>query len=347
MNKPQHLDHEHKAISRRNLSFRLILASGIIGVPGAAIPFFLANPNYHDPFVFRIYVASLAALILFLIFIKLIKPTQESTFSTVWLFATGLWTSWLYYANSFAGDYTFGVFLFFILAVAVSYQHVWEPFLLLTTIVITYILAAIFVVDPQTSPLVFLGLIGMGYFLSLFVAINRIKLEKELLKNQLLFSNIFDHSSDILMLINPKDFTVIMHNKKVTTFFNVNLSEKTAIKNLAKFFITTSVASKITTTLKNTSSIEIHHKYIKENRHYWFNIVISTISIEKQTLLLLRATDVTSAIDEKNSANTQAHEVNKMNAIMVGREIKMMELKQKIKELENRINQPIRLPKTD
>lgn len=144
------------------------------------------------------------------------------------------------------------------------------------------------------------SMMGSIIMLSLFVSIqnksrNEFLVLKENLQNQL--KSIFDNSFDAILLLDKKDGKIIRANRKAYDFFDIENQRELfnfSRKYLLNEQLTISDWASIIREIETKGIWESETQFISsKGKKFWGAVSIKNISIDEETALLIRITDIT------------------------------------------------------
>lgn len=166
---------------------------------------------------------------------------------------------------------------------------------------------------------------------------------KEIKEREMWFRRIFELSPEAIVILDKKG-TVVDLNKRVTDWLGYKISEikgRKAIElpffpNQSKMIIMKKFAERYESPNKKMQPYDLEF-ISKKNNKIIGRIYTQSILDEKGGLFhnLVMISDITKEKKKENEILQRQIEIEKMNNLMVGRELKMIELKEKIKKLEN------------
>lgn len=194
----------------------------------------------------------------------------------------------------------------------------------------------------------FLIIYTIAYFL-VFVSFlyirNTLKFSKELKDNEEKFRTLYETASDAIVILDYKKFKFISANPAAKRLFGLS-EEKDFVpvdfKDLSPerqpngSLSKDEALKKINTALtKGNTFFEWTHKKYKGGS-FMATVLLTKFEIGKDIFLQATIRDISKEKEKENELIKKREELEKLNNFMVGRELKMAELKKKIIELENK-----------
>ena len=144
--------------------------------------------------------------------------------------------------------------------------------------------------------------------------------EQELQKALILFSNVFNESSDALLIVQKDSYKIIDCNKKAAELFEVNSREALIGKIGYDFEVKTPNYEPLEDLNKriekNAIKREIQYKTEKGN-FFWGDVAVKTISTFPKQTRLIRITDITDRKEKEKKISTLLND-----ALLVNQELK-------------------------
>lgn len=156
------------------------------------------------------------------------------------------------------------------------------------------------------------------------------KNKQEIQRKQFQLDSILNSMHDSIYIFN-KD------KKLINSFILKNKKKKEKIKNKENI-LPKKIIEEIFQSLNNENKddpIIISYSVKEKGRVFWYDASVSIKKDSSGDSIIVVVRDITSRIEMEQSIKTKLQEVERLNKVMVGREIKMIELKNKIEELEN------------
>ena len=165
--------------------------------------------------------------------------------------------------------------------------------------------------------------------------------KEELKASEENYRAIFNSASDTVFIHNIKTGQIVDVNERVKEMFGYNREE--ALKmNVGDFssnippYTQADAQVKIKTILvKGPQAFEWQARH-KDGHLFWVEINLKLANIGNQKRLLVSMRDITDRKQAEEETKQRNIELEKTNRLTVGRELKMIELKKKIKKLEDK-----------
>ncbi len=156
------------------------------------------------------------------------------------------------------------------------------------------------------------------------------KNKQEIQRKQFQLDSILNSMHDSIYIFN-KD------KKLINSFVLKNKKKKEKIKNKENI-LPKKIIEEIFQSLNNENKddpIIISYSVKEKGKVFWYDASVSIKKDSSGDSIIVVVRDITSRIEMEQSIKTKLQEVERLNKVMIGREIKMIELKNKIEELEN------------
>lgn len=176
------------------------------------------------------------------------------------------------------------------------------------------------------------------------------ELERKLLESQEKYKILVEASMDAISIMNSEG-VILFENPRHKELFNQisNIEFKRNYFNLVHKSDLEKLKLELKNIYLNETSNLISLRFIKnENDFFWGDLSLRTfVDSENQKLYMLVLRDITYKKQIEDELKKRVYELEKYNQLMVGREIKMVELKKEINSLCKEFGLPVRYSEND
>lgn len=298
------------------------------------------SPNGNDPLILRlaIVIASLFVVLLSYLFNFVSKHIKYIFYFIIYLVT--IWFSYLVYLNNGNFEYVTSEFIW-IIVLSTYFESFLSLLFYSTFSLLVAFFSIMFLANPEVNMTFYMLMLGSGLvinFLSLFgkTRVYEALEEKsdELSKFKLIVQNAGEH-----IIITDKNGKIIFANNAVTGITGYSNSEIMGqTPTLWGGQMPKEFYDQMWDTIKNKKQRftgEIHNKR-KNGELYIAEADIAPILDSKGEVEFFVGIerDITKVRTSQQEINEKVQKLNRMNNLMVGRELKMMELKKMIKNME-------------
>lgn len=321
--------------------FLLVIGMGIIPFQ----PVFLwAIPGANDPIILRVIIGTIGLFIFAIsyVFAGVRKNLTPFVYTVAYLVSG--WLIWLMYVNNAHSAYV----LAYVVGFSAFCNYFDSPSSLLSFTLINTVasfFSLIMVENPLVNKWIFITVMPTLHLLSYAAASAKFKLRESLLKNEKSLKTIFDESVDALFLIDSKTMRIADVNQQGVLTFGA--SSKEALIGASVFpegenraLITAGIdGAEGKDAQARISSGEVWRRQRQittiGEKCIWADVSLKMIASGDSNRILLRISDISKIKEAEQVLVGEKEELKKMNDLMVGRELAMVELKKQIEELKS------------
>jgi PAS domain S-box-containing protein len=329
---------------RRLLTIRWFIFSAFIGIAIAGF-FYGRIPGTIDPWIPRITVSLLAAYVLAASFISKAVRKNIDIYIYFWFYVSMMWTLWLLVINHFSGAYVIGVFTNMTTYGVLVLRKPLLATVFLLLLSLFSVVASVMVTNPQTDPMTFAFMISLNALIVGLISRARRLAEQTSAQRGQAFRTIFNESADALFLAENDTRKITDCNQRAITLFDAKDKEEfigVAGEKILQSGLTPQELADANTQLEQKHMWEKEGKFTTiHGKTFWGNIVIQRIDLNGRSVSLVRISDVSARKENEEALQVKseelrvkAEELEKMNEMMVGRELKMAELKKENDQLK-------------
>lgn len=197
-----------------------------------------------------------------------------------------------------------------------------------------------------SNSLIMNGQKKLGVVVAIRDITHRVDFEKELEESEKRFRILFDSSRDAIMTLEPPKWNFTSGNQATVEIFGCkDEKEFTAMSPMQlspKYQPDGQLSSKkakamiMSAMKKGSNSFEWIHKR-KTGEEFPATVLLTRVELDGKKFLQATVRDISSKKTAESKLKEKIDETEKINQLMVGRELKMVELKKKIKQLEKKL----------
>ncbi len=156
------------------------------------------------------------------------------------------------------------------------------------------------------------------------------------------YEAIYQAINDAIFIVDFRDGSVLDVNDKAEEMLGYTKNELRGMQ-IGDFSVTEEgftqkeAVSRITKALRKGSRFEWKHKH-KNGTPIWVEVSLRKAQLGEQAVVLAVLRDISDLVEYREHMKEHASELESLNRVMVGREVKMIELKERIKQLEHQLH---------
>lgn len=320
------------------ISLRLFLLSAALGLPPFWYVYKIILPEAVDPVWMRLLMGGLALLFLLASFLFKYARERLAYFIYGWFYVCAGWLLYLTIVNNAHPYYIFADLVWFTVFAA-FFQSMWS-LLIFNLIVVTASVGVLLSLPaPLFSELLFTLMFPFSLMISLFQVFMKSRLEKQVLLEEQSFRTIFDESADGLFLLSVDQPRVVVDcNQQGVKMFGYQSKDEVVGKGRDAIFregLTPADSEAIGREIQQNGLWRKSMRIVTvTGSSFWADMVIRVVKLGNQPILLVRVSDITRMREVEEELLYKNEELTKLNEMMVGREIRMTELKQEIGQIK-------------
>ncbi|HET7099053.1 MAG TPA: PAS domain S-box protein [Patescibacteria group bacterium] len=332
---------EAEILEKQVTSLKWLHFTAAIGVPLAWIPLKIADPTAIDPLSLRLGLSLLSIIILIISLNKNINRIWILYLTYLWFIVEGAWILWIVYANDLSGNFITGLLVSVIALSIIYFRELWQLNMVMVTFTLAVIIMTFMVKDPKIAPIPFVSLTGLGIFVSYIVVRSRLITQRNLTDSWLFVSTIFEESQDCIMVSDFNTWENIYCNKATVTMFALKGKEDVIGKHGPEFIFGGVSLKNVEDAKKALAETGVYRREALYSRtdgsQFYSDTIVSVLFIGSKKYLLTRISDITKIKSAETVQQKTIEQIQRMNELMTGRELKMVELKKTIEELKKKI----------
>jgi len=340
------LGQESEILEKQVLSMRWLHITAAIGISFAWIPLKIADPTAVDPLSLRLGLTLLSIITVILSLNKNINKIWILYLTYLWFILEGAWILWIIYANNLSGNFITGLLVTIIALSMLYFKEIWHLNMTMITFALATIIMTLMVKDPKIARLPFISLASLGIFVSYVVIRVRLITQKKLTDSWLFVSTIFEQSQDCIMVSDFVTWENLYCNKATVSLFGLS-GKGEVIGKHGPEFIPGGVSIKNTEEAKKALAENgIYRREAvyatKDNRQFFADVVVSVLTVGNVRYLLTRISDISKIKKAEIGQQKAFDQLQKMNQLMVDRELEMVNLKKANEELKKKLTQVVK-----
>ncbi len=281
-----------------------------------------------DSIPLRIGVGVIVLLIALLSYVNKYVRKNIDIFTYGWFFISGTWSVWLLVGNHFASSAVLTVVWQLIIFSIAPVRKMWQIPLFLMFEEILAGIATLVVVSAQTDKVLFLTNISLYCFFLLLFTVIRFQEVESLKLSKDSFALIFNESIDAIFLLSGESLKITDVNDQALRLFGIHVKEELIA------FLEPVLIEHIATLSPKRPNEESEIKLpTKKSTELWGNIGIKRTKIGKRDIVIVRISDITDRKKAEEELKIRSKEMERLNTLMIGRELKMAELKKEIEAI--------------
>lgn len=190
----------------------------------------------------------------------------------------------------------------------------------------------------QVNPLTYLAYLASVCFIYFIVFSLRIRSQNQLTQSKDSLSTVFEESADALFTVDLATLKTISCNQRAVSLFEVN--SKTDLVGvelnswLKKPFPENEV-QRIISLIRSQGHWQGELQFVTaKKREFWGDFYVKITTLLGKEVYYVRISDITSRKQALNLLQTRTQELEQLNSFMVGRELKLVQLKKEISDLK-------------
>ncbi len=281
-----------------------------------------------DSIPLRIGVGVIIILIALLSFVNKYFRKNIDIFTYGWFFISGIWSVWLLVGNHFASSAVLTVVWQLIIFSIVPVRKMWQIPLFLAFEEILAGIATLAVVSAQTDKLLFLTNISLYCFFLVFFNIIRFQEVENLKLSKDSFALIFNESIDAIFLLGGEVLSITDVNDQALRLFGIRTKDE--LITFLEPFLLEHIAALRPKRANEETEVKLP---TKKSTTVWGNIGVRKTKIGMKDIVIIRISDITDRKKAEEELEQRSKEMERLNTLMIGRELRMAELKKEIESL--------------
>src|SRR5260221_2785992 len=315
--------------------FRAIFALCAVLVPLMGF-LYTSNSSAYDRWVLRIFVGICAGIFLLLSYIHNNFKKNLDLAYYVYLYIIIGWVSYLFAQNHYSGNYLLAELGSFIFLGFSKFRNTKQIVAFLLYYALWLVYSLFVVTKPAIDPPVTLGLCGVFIVASYLSIQSKRSVERQLVVQEQTMSTIFNESADAIFLVDNTNQQISDCNVASMNLLNITMKKELLGKQFFGIFkegFTQEDQKNIYTEIAKNGFFEKNQEMTSiGEKTFWANIIIKTVIIHNEKVLLVRAVDISQSKQSEFQLREQKEQLEKINQLMVGRELRIIELKKQPSE---------------